>query len=1054
MFVDFFIRRPIFAGVCSVIILLLGLISIPQLPIEKYPQLAPPQITVTAVYTGASAEVVESAVTVPLEQQINGVQGMRYISSTSGNDGVSNITITFDVDRNVDVAAVDVANRVQTALAVLPNEVKQTGVLVNKNTSSIVLAAGLFAEHGEYTDLFLSNYADVYMKDSLKRVKGVGDVRIFGERRFSMRLWLDPTRLAQVGLTASDVVRALQEQNVQVGAGAVGSQPAPPGQSFQFSVRALSRLSEPAEFENIVLKTGTDGTLVRLRDVGRAELGAQDYSSLLRFNGHNAVGLGAFQFPGANALDVKQRVVAEFARLEQSFPPGMKLKVAFDTTLAVSESIKEVLQTLGIAIALVVLVIYVFLQTLRSTLIPAITIPVSLIGTFAFAKLLGFSINTLTLFGITLATGLVVDDAIVVIENIERFIQTKKMKPRDAAREAMGEVFGAVVATTLVLVAVFVPVAFFPGVTGRIYRQFSLTLAFSVLLSLFMSVTLTPALSALLLRQGEKHSRFFQRVNAFLEWLNQRYAALLRRFLRYRGAFIAVLAVALGLTWFAFHEVPTGFIPDEDQGYFIVAIQGPDGSSLEYTKRVIERTEAILRTVPEVQDIFAIGGFSFLGSGPNKGIVFINLKPWDHRRGQGQSLNEVIARLRPQLRGIEAAVVLPFNPPAIQGVGSLGGFQFELEDEGNDLARLAQATFALMGAANLDPRLRGVFSTFTANDPQVVVAVDRDKAKAMNVPLNEVFSTLQTFVGSTYVNDFDFNSRAYRVYVQAEPQFRSSPDDLDTYYARSTTGQLVPLASLVSRKEVSAPQVITHYNLFRATELNGSAAPGVSTGEALIAMEQVARRVMPPGMRFEWSGTALEERQSGGQTGMIFGLGIIFVFLVLAAQYESLVLPFIVLMAVPVALLGALGAQALRGLANDIFCQVGLVMLIGLSSKNAILIVEFANQLRARGDDIRAAAVHAAQTRLRPILMTSFAFILGVAPLMVATGAGANSRRALGTAVFGGMLISTVLNLLLIPVLWVLVETVRERLSPSGAGVEEENGNGRAPGPGAAAPAK
>ena len=1051
MFVDFFIRRPIFAGVCSFIVLLLGVIAIPALPIERYPQLAAPQVTVSAVYTGASAEVVETAVTVPLEQQINGVEGMRYIQSTSGNDGTSTITITFEVDRNLDAAAVDVQNRVQAALAQLPNEVKQTGVLINRASSSIVLAGALYTDHGEYSDLFLSNYADVYMRDALKRVPGVGDVRIFGERRYSMRIWLDPTRLARVQLTIDDVIRALQEQNVNVPAGAIGGQPAVPDQNYQFSIRAKSRLSDPAQFDALIVKTGTDGTLVRLRDVGRAELGAQDYSSLLRFNGRSAVGIGVFQLPNANALAVKKATTAELNRLIGLFPPGVKFRVAFDTTRVVSESIKEVLFTLGVAVLLVVLVIFVFLQTLRSTVIPAVTIPVSLIGTFAFAKALGFSINTLTLFGITLATGLVVDDAIVVIENIERFIQSKRMKARVAAREAMGEVFGAVVATTLVLVAVFVPVAFFPGVTGRIYRQFSLTLAFSVLLSLFMSVTLTPAMSALLLRQSHRENRFFHAVNQGLERLSTGYAALLQRMLRYRMVFVAVLVAALAGTWLAFRLVPGGFIPGEDQGYFIVAIQGPDGAGLEWTRETILRGEKILHEFEEVQDVFAIGGFSFLGNGPNKGIMFINLKPWDERRKTASTLAGLLPRVRQRFATIESALVLPFNPPAIQGVGSIGGFQFELESESGDLAQLSSTVGAISAAARSEPKLApgSVFSTFTVNDPQLVLDVDREKAKAMSVPLTAVFSAIQGLVGSTYVNDFDFNNRTYRVYVQAQPQFRSNPDDLAGFYVRNDRALMVPLGTLLHPSRGTAPQAVSHFNLFRAAEIQGAAAPGVSSTEALRAMERVANSVMPPGMRYEWSGIALEQIRSGSQTLAIFALGIVFVFLVLAAQYESLVLPLIVMMAVPLAMLGALLAQWARGLPNDIFCQVGLVMLIGLSSKNAILIVEFANQLRERGEGVLEAAVHAAQIRLRPILMTSLAFILGVLPLVVARGAGAVSRKSLGTAVFGGMLFSTVLNLLLIPVLYVLVETARERVThhvPHRAGAEEgDEGNGRVP---------
>ena len=1030
MFAEFFIRRPIFASVCSVIILLVGAVSIPTLPIEQYPQIAFPQVTVTSFYTGASAQVVESAVTIPLEQQINGVEGMKYISSLSGNDGSSIVTITFDVTRNVDLAAVDVQNRVQTALPALPNEVKQTGVVVAKSSTSIVLAAGLYSDNDQYSTLFLSNYADVYMKDALKRIPGVGEARIFGERRFAMRLWLDPAELANRQLTASDVVAALMEQNVQVAAGQVGQAPATPGQMYQISLRALSRLAEPKQFEDIILKNGADGSLVRVRDVGRAELGAQDYNSLLRFNGRNAVGLGIFQLPNSNALQVEKQVKAELDRLAKNFPPGMHYRIAFDTTRAVSESINEVLKTLGEAILLVILVIFLFLQTLRSTLIPAITIPVSLVGTFFFIKAFGFSINTLTLFGITLATGLVVDDAIVVIENIERFIEQKHISAREAAAPAMGEVFGAVIATSLVLIAVFVPVAFFPGVTGRIYQQFSLTLAFSVAISAFISVTLTPSLSALLLSEHAKQQgRFFRLFNSGVQRMTAGYRNLLRRLLAYRWWVLGTGIAALAATYLLFAKVPTGFIPDEDQGYLIISVQAPEGSSLAYLENIMKQAEGEIRKVSEISDMFSIGGFSFSGAAPNKGIIFVNLKQWDERKKPEQTLAGIIGRLRGPLLSIPGAVVLPFTPPTIRGVGSLGGFQFEIEDQGQaGLNVLAQATQAVVGAGNRQPGLQGVFSSFTVNDPQIVLDVDRERAKALNVSLDAIFSTLQTLVGSQYVNDFDFGSRVYRVYVQAQADARSNPRDLDRLYVRSRTGSMIPLASLVSHRETVSPQTIAHYNLFRSSEVNGAAAPGTGSGDALRAMEDLAQRTLPPGMAYEWSGISLEQLQSGGQSVMIFALGLVFVFLVLAAQYESLVLPLIVMMAVPLALLGALLGELIRGLSNDIFCQVGLVMLIGLSSKNAILIVEFAHQLRDRGHSITDAAVEAAGIRLRPILMTSLAFILGVSPLVIAKGAGSASRHSLGTAVFGGMIVSSALNLLLIPVIYVVVEVARERL--------------------------
>ncbi len=1031
MFVDFFVRRPVFATVCAILITLIGAVCIPQLPVAQYPNLALPQVSVSSFYTGASSDVVESAVTTPLELAINGVPGMKYMESSSASDGVSSITVTFDVDRDVDLAAVDVQNRVSTAQGRLPNEVKQTGVIITKNSGSFVLAVALFSDGGRYDQKFISNYADVFMRDALKRVPGVADVQIFGERKFSMRIWLDPARLAARQLTAIDVVNALLEQNVQVAAGAVGLQPAPVGQSFQLNVRAKGRLADAAEFEDIVLRTTASGELVRVRDVGRAELGAEGYANFLRFDGKKACGLGITQLPGANALDVAERVKAEIERLSRAFPPGLRHEVAFDTTLAVGASIHEVLVTLAEAIALVILVIFVFLQSLRVTVIPAVTIPVSLVGTFAFVKLFGFSINTLTLFGITLATGLVVDDAIVVIENVSRFIEEKGLTPRKAAAEGVREVFGAVIATSLVLIAVFVPVSFFPGTTGRIYQQFSLTIAFSVGISTFNSLTLSPALGALLLRAApERKNLFFRGVDAALAWLKRRYGAAIAVLLRGRFVVVVAFLACLGGTYALVKRVPVGFVPEEDQGYFIVIVQGPEGSSLSNTEGVVAQAEAVLSGQPEVQGVFSVGGFSFGGSGPNKGILFINLKPWAERKGDEHSAAGIVGRLRGPLGALPGAVVLPFSPPSIQGVGNFGGFQFELEDQSGQgqLDDLAKSTSALMTAGNQEPALRGVFSTFTANDPQLVVDLDRQKAKALGIAVSDVFTTLQVMMGSAYVNDFDFNNRIYRVYVQADQRFRANPRDLSQLYVRAASGAMVPLGGLLKVEATTTASTINHYNLFRSTEINGSPAEGVSSGESMEAMEAAARKALPRGMSFEWSGISREQIESGGKAALIFGLGLLFVFLVLAAQYESFALPFVVILAVPVAVAGALGAALLRGYANDVFCQVGLVMLIGLASKNAILIVEFANQLRERGRPLVEAAIEAAETRLRPILMTSFAFLLGASPLLVATGAGSGGRHSLGTAVFGGMLVSTGINLFFIPVLYVLVESARERL--------------------------
>jgi hydrophobic/amphiphilic exporter-1 (mainly G- bacteria), HAE1 family len=1030
--VDTFIKRPILASVLSLVLILAGAVAIPTMPIAQYPPLAPPQINVTAFYTGANAQEVETAVTTPLEQAINGVEGMLYMTSSSTNSGVSTITVTFDVTRDQDVAAVDVQNRVNQALGRMPAEVRTNGITVQKQSTGFVMAVGVFAEKGEYDSLFLSNYLDVYVRDALKRVPGVSDVIIFGERKYSMRLWLDPDRLAARDLTAADVVAALREQNVQVAAGSIGQAPAPTGQMYQLSVRAIGRLSEPSEFDNIILKSGAGGSLVRLKDVGRAELGAETYSSQLRFQGLEAVGFGVIQLPTANALDVEKAVSAEMERLAAQFPPGMRYLVSFNTTDVVEESIAEVVKTLLEAIALVVLVIFVFLQTWRSTIIPAITIPVSLVGAFAFIKMMDFSINTLTLFAIILATGIVVDDAIVVIENIERHIQEYKKSARQAASDAMREVFGAVIATGLVLIAVFLPVAFFPGTTGRLYAQFSITIAFAVALSVFNAITLTPALSALLLdRESHHKGRFFSWFERVITAGTNAYVRALRFGVRWRWGVVLVFILSLGFTFWVYRTVPQAFVPEGDPGYFMIQVQAPAGASLEYTAGVARQAEKIILADPDVMALFSVMGFSFGGAASNSGIMFVRLKEFDDRPGKAHSLQTVLGRLTGPLMAIPGGIVVGFPPPSIPGLGRFGGFEFQVLDRsGGDINNLAAATQAVAMAGNQSPKLRSLFSSFTANDPQLQVTIDRQRAIALGMPLNEITSAMQIFLGSQYVNDFEFNNRAYRVYVQADQKYRSTPQALKQLYARTRGGDMVALDQVVTVKEVTSPQVISHFNLFRSATINGSAAQGVSSGEALQEMERIAEANLPEGMGFAWSGISLEETKAGRQAILIFGLALLLVYLTLAAQYESIVLPFIILLGVPLAVLGALGAQWSRGLSNDVYCQVGLVMLIGLAAKNAILIVEFAEQLRHRGMSIIDAAIEASRLRLRPILMTSLAFILGVLPLVFATGAGQEARQSVGTAVAGGMFVSTFLNVVFIPILYVVVQTVRGVKNP------------------------
>ena len=1027
MVADVFIRRPVLSTVCSFLIILAGLVAIPTLPIARFPELAPPSVTVTAFYTGANAQAVESAVTTPLEQAINGVEGMTYMTSSSTNSGVSMITVNFEVGRDQDLAAVDVQNRVNQAIGRMPADVRTNGISVQKVSTGFIGGIGFFSRDNRYSSQFISNYIDLYIRDAIKRVPGVGDLIVFGERKFAMRLWLDPTKLAGRGITAGDVLNALREQNVQVAAGALGDAPAPADQEYTISVRAMGRLSEAPEFEDVVIKAGRDGALVRVRDVGRVELGAETYSSNLRFLGLEAQGMGISLLPDANAIEVFQGVMAEMERLEQSFPPGLEWQVAFDNVVVVRESIREVLITLAEAIGLVILVMFLFLQNWRSTIIPAITIPVSLIGTFAFIKLFDFSINTLTLFGIVLATGIVVDDAIVVVENIERHMREFHKTARQAAVDAMREVFGAVIVIGIVLVAVFVPVAFFPGTTGRLYQQFSLTIAFSVILSVFNAVTLTPALAALLLdKESHTHGRFFTAFNRGVDAGTNAYVRLARGALRLRYAILIVFALGLFATWTVFRLVPSSFVPQEDEGYFMCIVQAPAGASLEFTTGIAQQAEKILFADKDVAAAFSVMGFSFAGAAPNTGMIFVRLKDYEERQNADQSLAAVLQRLSPRLFMIPGAIVAAFPPPSIQGLARFGGFQFEVLDQTGspDINQLANATFGLMAAGNQGGRVQGLFTQFRADDPQLVVDIDRDKARSLALPLREVTDALQVFLGSQYVNDFDFNNRAYRVYVQADQRFRASPANLKQLYARASDGDMIPLDTVVRLHETTSPQVINHFNLFRSAELTGNAAPGQSSGQALDAMEELARQNLPPGFGFAWAGQSLEERKAGGQAGLIFGLSILLVYLVLSAQYESFVLPFIILLGVPFAVFGALSAQLLRGFSNDVFCQVGLVLLVGLAAKNSILIVEFAEQLRERGLSIVDAAVESARIRLRPILMTSFAFILGVLPLALATGAGAAARNSVGTAVAGGMIASTFLSIVFIPVLYVVIRSL------------------------------
>lgn len=1048
-----FIKRPVFATVCSLVITLLGIACIPTLPIAQYPDIAPPQVSVTSNYVGANAEVVESTVTNILERELNGINGVRYIKSTSANDGTSNINLTFDLERNPDIAAVDVQNRVSSVLSRLPTPVTQTGVQVTKANNNFLLAIGVYSDLDPktqqtiYDDVYLSNYSDLYIVDALRRIKGVGGVQIFGERKYAMRLWLDPGKLASRNLTPQDVIAALQQQNLQVGAGQVGQPPAPEGQQYQYAVTVQGRLKDAEEFNQLVIKTTDAGALVKLQDVGRAELGAENYSSLLRFTPNDRVtrrgiGLGINQQFGSNALEVAAAVKAEMKRLTANFPPGIRYDIAFDTTTFIEAGAREVVFSLIQSIILVVLILYLFLQNWRAALITAIVIPVAFIGTFIFVKLLGFSINTLTLFGLTLATGLVVDDAIVIVEDIARRIQEDGLRPKDAAIASMDTLFGVVIATSLVLMTVFVPIAFFPGTTGQLYKQFALTIAFSVTVSTFNAVTFTPMLSALLLRPGQMPDNwFFNRINRAIDNIRHSYSRQIESFLRHKNWVLGFFATALVATYGMYQVVPGAFIPDEDQGYFITIVQAPEGVSLNYTEKVLEKAESILKTRPEIQNIFSVGGFSFSGATPNNGLIFCTLKPWQDRRRPEQSVTGLIggffprpSGLFPELLGIQDATVIPFPPPAIQGLGNFGGFEFHLQDRigvgfaelGNALNRFTERAATYPSAQS--PQVSGLRPNFSANTPQITVEVDRVKASQLQVPLESIFNTLQIFLGSAYVNDFNQFQRAYRVYVQADSQFRANPEDIKQLYVRSQTNQMISLSNLVRITQTTGPSVISHYNLFRSVELNGSASPGVSSGQAIGAMERIAAEALPKGFGYEWSGLSLEEIESGGAAVFIFGLGLIFVFLTLAAQYENYIDPLIIMLTVPLAILGALIAVWAKGTANDVYTQIGFVMLVGMASKNSILIVEFANQLYEEGLSVTRAVVEAGRERLRPILMTAISTIIGAVPLVVATGPGAAARQSLGTAIVGGMCVATLLSLFIVPVLYVVIKTLESQI--------------------------
>ena len=1032
--VNFFIDRPVFSAVISIVITLVGAICILTLPIAQYPQIVPPTVQVSATYDGANAQVVEESVATPIEQEVNGAQDMLYMNSVSSNDGRMVLNVTFDISRDLDLATVDVQNRVALANSRLPAEVVSRGISVKKQSPDMLLVINLSSPDGSRDTLFLNNYAKINITDALARVPGVGNVAVFGERDYGMRVWLDPDKLARLGLTSSDVAQAIREQNVQAPAGQIGLPPAPPGQEFQLSVQVKGRLADPEEFADIIVRTGKGAEMVRVRDVGRVELGSQSYSAFTRLNGSPTCTIQIYQLPGANALDVVAKIRAIMAEQAGYFPPGVTYTIPYDTTKFVTASIHEVIKTLFEAVLLVLIVVYVFLQNGRATLIPMLTVPVSLVGAFAFMQVFGFSINTLTLFGLVLAIGIVVDDAIVVVEAVQHKIDHEKMPPKQATKAAMAEVAGPVIAISLVLISVFVPVAFMGGVTGRLYQQFALTLAVSVALSAICALTLSPALCALILRPaGEGKgllAAFFRGFNRVFDACTRGYAAGVRVAIR-RMLLTIVCLVAVGAgAWHLLVTLPTGFVPDEDQGYFIVNAMLPEGASLERNDAVVKQLEGALSADPAVADVLALGGYNLLTStySSYSSVLFVILKPWEDRATPQLSLDAVMDRTRKQFAGVQEAIVMAFNPSPIPGLGTTGGFQFELQDRtGGPVAELAATAYDFLAEARTMPAVTGLFTDFSVDVPQLFYNLDRDKVQTLGIPPKTVFEALQTYLGGLYVNDFNKFGRTYRVMLQAEPRFRTSPADIERFYVRSSVGEMVPLSTLGATKDIRGPEYIRRFNLFRTVELSGGTPEGFSSGQSLKSMAELARDKLPQGFGYAWTGIAYQEASSGGQSVFIFGLALLMVFLVLAAQYESWAVPFAVILAVPMAVLGAMGAQMLRGLENNVYAQIGLVMLIGLAAKNAILIVEFAKARHEAGDSPAEAAVTASILRFRPILMTSFAFILGVVPMLVAKGAGAASRHALGTAVFGGMIAATILGVYFVPALYCGIQRLVSR---------------------------
>ena len=1032
MFSHFFIDRPIFAAVISIIISIAGLVAMLALPIAQFPEITPPQITVTANYPGADASTVAQNVGALIENQVNGADDMIYMSSTSSSTGNYTLTVFFNIGTDVDLAQVDVQNRVNATLPLLPQSVTDQGVLVQKKSSTILMLIALYPEAERHSEDFVSNYANVYVLDAIKRIPGANQAAIFGVVDPAMRIWLSPDRMASLGITASDIAQAVSQQNSQFAVGRIGQAPTPEPVQQTFPVTTSGRLTEPAQFENIILRTDAEqASIVRLKDVARADLGRKDYSLRSLYNGKKATMIAIYQQPGANALEVSKQVNETMQALAQSFPAGMKYEIALDTTRFVEASIAEVQHTFFEAVLLVVFVVFLFLQSMRLTIIPALAVPVSILGSFIGMLLLGYSINMLTLFGMILAIGIVVDDAIVVIENTERNMTEFGLSPKEAAKRAMTEVSGPVIAIVLVLCAVFVPVAFLGGITGQLYKQFAVTVAISVVFSGIVALTLSPALAALLLKphQGEKN-RFFRGFDAGFNRLTNGYVRGVSRFIaRPSWPVLAFIAICLG-AGLLFKMIPSAFVPPEDQGYMFVPYFLPDAASLDRTSAVGARTAEFMQNHPAVANVTQIDGYSLIDGQfkTSAGVLFVSLKDFEQRQSPDLRVRALIQSAAANFAGIKEGYAIPINPPSIPGLGITAGFELWLQQKsGGNYPQLVETMQAIVAKAQGRPELRGVSATASAGSRQLLVEVDGDKAESLGVPIQDVYNSLQTLFGSLYVSQFPKDSRLWQVILQAEPEYRLKPEDVQHIYVRTREGKMVPLSAVVRTRYVTGPDLVTRFNNYPAVKISGGAAIGHSSGEALAAIEEVVREHMPPGYSYEFAGEAREEKLAGGTSSIALVFGLIFVFLILAAQYESWSLPFGVLLAVPFALLGALAAIALRGLPNDVYFQIGLITLIALAAKNAILIFEFAVMLRKQGKSYAEAALEAARLRLRPIAMTSFAFILGVVPLAIASGASANSRHSIGTGVIGGMLGATLIAIFFIPLFYVLLSRLSAR---------------------------